>query len=98
MDSSYEAEMFAQDQPTPMTCLGLPLDVDGSDLGTPIEVIIVAKVLVDGEFNYQMVSTSDLASVEAMGMLRWGQLLLEEGILKSCREIPPAEEETTDEQ
>lgn len=104
MDSSYEAEIFAEDQDPPpsMTCFGLELDYTAAELGTPLECIIIVKVMDQGEFGYRMVSTADLHTIEGLGMLRWGQLLMEEGIMNRqhvCDEPVVEEgEESADEQ
>lgn len=77
----------------PMLSLGLPLDCASTvEFGQPVELIVIAKVVQGGEFGYRMVSTPDLQSVEAMGMLRWASILLEEGILTQAR-LPDEDEE-----
>ena len=65
----------------PMTCLGLPLDYSQEAFGAPVEVLVVTKVVHDGDFDYRMLSTRELNSVEALGMLAWARLLLENGII-----------------
>ena len=70
----------------PMECLGLKLDYSTEDFGAPVEVLIVAKVIHEGEFSYRLISTKELNSVEAMGMFRWGQLLLEDSILRAGKD------------
>lgn len=93
--SSYD-DLFAEgmDQPeiqVPMDCLGLSLDCSNAeDFGQPVEVVVIAKVIQGGEFGYRMVSTTDLQSVEAMGMIRWAQLLVEEGVLAQAK-LPDGE-------
>jgi hypothetical protein len=72
-----------------MTCFGLELDYTAEELGTPLEIILIAKVMDQGEFGYRLVTTSDLHTIEAMGMVRWGQLLLEEGVLNRCAAEEP---------
>jgi hypothetical protein len=75
----------------PMECLGLDLECTSTvEFGQPVAVIVVAKVVQAGEFGYRMISSPDLQSVEAMGMVRWAQILLDEGILVQARE--PEEE------
>lgn len=88
--------LFADGEPaTPvsMQCLGLELDYSTEAFGTPVEVLVVAKVLYNGDFAYRLISTKELNSVEAMGMFRWGQLLLEDGILSHCACSRNSEEE-----
>jgi hypothetical protein len=75
-----------------MSCLGLPLDYSPEAFGAPVEVLVVAKVIYQGDFAYRLLSSAELNSVEGMGMLRWGQLLLEDGIISRC----PTEEEEED--
>lgn len=64
----------------PMSCLGLALDYSQEAFGAPVEVLVVAKVIHHGDFTYRLLSTAELNSVEALGMLRWGQILLEDGL------------------
>jgi hypothetical protein len=76
-----------------MEALGLQLDFNNVEFGTPTELILVVKVVQGGEFGYRMCSTPGLQSVEAMGMMRWGQLLLEEGIIVQARAPEDKDEE-----
>jgi hypothetical protein len=85
-DGLFDEGMDNEPDVVPMLSLGLPLDCAGTaDFGQPTELIVIVKVIQAGEFGYRMVSTPDLQSVEAMGMIRWAQLLLEEGILTQAR-------------
>jgi hypothetical protein len=99
-DDVFDQDITPEEPPAPMYCFGLAMDYTPEELGTPLEAIIIVKVMEQGEFGYRMVSTADLHSIEGLGMLRWGQLLMEEGIMNrqhAC-ECEPVEEETTDEQ
>src|ERR1700721_689847 len=80
-DGIFEQDPTPDDPPPPMTCFGLELDYTAEELGIPLEMIVIAKVMDQGEFGYRLVSTSDLHTIEGLGMLRWGQLLMEEGIM-----------------
>lgn len=85
-----------EDQPVTMECLGLQLDYSPDEFGTPVEVLVVAKVIHRGDFAYRLISTQELNSVEAMGMLRWGQLLLESGIMQ--RVVSDDDDDSTEEE
>lgn len=100
-DSVFDQDVTPDDPPPPMMCFGLEMDYTAEELGTPLEVIVIVKVMDQGEFGYRMVSTSDLHSIEGLGMLRWGQLLMEEGIMArqhACDEPTPVDEEEDDTQ
>jgi hypothetical protein len=95
-DGLFGEGMDNEDEVVPMLAFGLPLDCASTvDFGQPVELMVIVKVVQGGEFGYRMVSTPDLQSVEAMGMLRWGQILLEEGILTQAR-LPAEDEEDSD--
>ena len=82
MNDDWDGDhLAAAPDEVPMACLGLPLDYSTAAFGAPVEVLVIAKVIHGGDFAYRLLSTAELNSVEAMGMLRWGQLLVEDGII-----------------
>jgi hypothetical protein len=95
-DGLFEEGMDNAEIEVPMAALGLELECTSTvEFGQPVEVIVIAKVVQGGDFGYRMVSTPDLQSVEAMGMVRWAQILLDEGILVQAR-LPDDEYDDAD--
>lgn len=63
----------------PMTCLGKELFLSEKvPLGMPIDVLVVARCLdTDGEVAYRILCNPELDTVQALGMTRFMQMMLE---------------------
>jgi hypothetical protein len=65
-----------------MTTLGLELDDNLPDGWTPLEAIVTAKCLdTNGNVQTFHSATPTLSTYEAVGLLRWTQLVLEDALL-----------------
>lgn len=74
-------------EPAPETALGLELDYDRtSSLGVPLECLVIAKTLDEGDFGYRILSSKELNTVEGLGMIRWAQLTVERGMFATCED------------
>jgi hypothetical protein len=59
-----------------MKVLGLDVTAEDEHIGIPLEALAVIKVLHEDHIEYRVVSTQGLTSVEGMGMIQYGDLIL----------------------
>lgn len=81
----YDGLMSAERE---FNVLGMALDVDEDDdlaQGQPVGALVIVKYLdQDGDVCYSPRATDMLGAVEAMGMLRYSQLMFEKGFMEAC--------------
>jgi hypothetical protein len=62
------------------TVFGLECGATTDDLGVPLDAVVILKHYHEGELGYHIYSTEGLLTVECLGMVRWAQLLIEDGV------------------
>lgn len=91
-DELFEQLSGPTDEP-PATLFGMPLFYDeDEELGVPLEGVAIIKSMVNGEIQYRIVSTKHVTTVECIGMLRWAQVIVEDGMLMLSDEEEDAED------
>jgi hypothetical protein len=81
-ENTLFTRLTEEGEAAPQTCLGMHVELVGNaPLGHPLEAFVIAKTLDVGDVNYRLLSTPDLNTIEALGMLRLAILLVEKGII-----------------
>ena len=74
-------DQLGEDAEPPATLMGLELFYDKDNpIGVPLAGLAIVKTMSGGEIGYRLVSTDDLNTVECLGMLRWAQMIVENGM------------------
>lgn len=66
-------------------CLGMPLygnDIEG--MGICLEALVIARTLDDGIVHHRILTTENLGSVEAAGMLLYAKAIIEADFTPHC--------------